>query len=264
MVEVESVTKEDRIAVQLVSTYAQLATIKAGKIERELSVFCDPFDLGILVRGVIDQLQYSPESGELILMDNKTRRTKCMPGAEQQKGTRLQLMLYKYMLDHMCLGITKPALLYKHLHLDRDTCLTKGPLDYICNCGLSSMFSDEAPNSNGSSSRLTRLKFGALADCILQHIAGLSLPLVGSLMVHYEHQDSGEILGVVPVEYDEPWMKTEVEKSVEFWAGERAARGVDIEDTSWKCCSCQFKDICVWKLKRELENSPAAKLSSLQ
>ena len=253
------------MAVQLVNTYTQLAIIKTGKVERELFVFGDPFNQGILVRGLIDQLQYTPDSDELILTDNKTRKSKSLPGTEQKRGTRLQLMLYKYMLDHMCLGITNAELLCKHLHLERDAELTKGPLDYIRNCGLSSLFSSTGGVSLsgvGSNPMSARLKFGVVADCILQHIAGLSLPMVGSLMVQYEHQASGETLGVDQVEYDENWAKAEVEKSIEFWSGERPAHGVDIEDT-WKCESCQFKDICVWRLKQKLEASPAAKLTNL-
>jgi exonuclease V len=86
--------------------------------------------------------------------------------------------------------------------------------------------------------------------------------MVGSLMVQYEHQESGETLGVDQVEYDENWAKAEMRKSLGFWSGERAARGVDIED-AWKCESCQFRDICVWRLRQKLEASPAAKLTDL-
>lgn len=261
IVKVDSITKEDRMAVQLINTYTQLAAIKAGKVEREVFVFGDPFNQGVLVRGVIDQLQFSPGSNELILTDNKTRKTKSMPGLEQRRGTGLQLMLYKYLLDYMCLGITKSSLLYEHLHLNQDTSLSRGPLDYIRDCGLGSMFCDA---SNGDSyPELTQLKFGTLAKCIMTHITGLSLPLVGALLVQYEHQVTEEVLGVDNVEYDEQWMKAQVASSLEFWAGDRAARGADMEDASWKCGSCQFRDICVWQLKQELENSPAAKLPPL-
>lgn len=249
------------MAVQLINTYAQLATIKAGKIEREISVFGDPCDQGILVRGVIDQLQFSPENNELILTDNKTRRTKSIPGPKQKMGTRLQLMLYKYLLDYMLLGITKSTLLYDHLDLNQDAFLTSGPLDFIQSCGLGALFWDTKPDtSNSGSLGLPQLKFGTVVNSIMTHIAGLNLPLVESLMVQYEHQETGEVLGVDSVEYDEQWMKARVEDSLEFWRGERVARGVAIEDAAWKCGSCQFREICVWRLNQELENSPAAKL----
>lgn len=260
IVKVESVTKEDRMAIQLINTYTQLAAIKAGTVEREVFVFGDPFNQGVLVRGVIDQLQFSPGNNELVLTDNKTRRTRSMPGPEQRRGTSLQLMLYKYLLDYMCLGITKSTLLYEHLQLNQDASLSRGPMDYIRDCGLGSLFCDTS--NGGTGPELAQLKFGTVANCIMTRIAGLSLPLVDALIVQYEHQESEDVLGVDTVEYDEQWMKAQVENSLEFWGGERAARGADIED-AWKCSSCQFRDICVWRLKQELENSPAAKLPPL-
>ena len=257
LVKIPSVTKEDRMATRLITTYTQLTIVKSGQVERELAVFGDPFGLGVLVRGVIDQLQYSPTSGELILTDNKTRRSKSMPREEQKRGTSIQLMLYKYLLDHMCLGTTQSAVLYNHLRLDPDVRLTEGPMDYIRSCGISGLFSELSPTDCNE-----KLKFGTLVDRVLQLIVGLGLPLVSSLMVQYEHQESGEILGIDTVEYDEQWMKTEVLRSIEFWDGVRPSRGADIEDSVWKCGSCQFRDICKWRLKRELEASPAAKLQS--
>lgn len=328
----ETVTKEDRAAVQLINTYNQLAVIKTGSLEREVSVFGDPFESGVLVRGIIDQLQYYPENDELILTDNKTRRAKSLPPPEQKLGTTFQLMLYKYLLDHMCLGFTKGELLYRHLNLDRDACLTQGALRYIIGSGLSGLFSDNLRNKgvgkglrspqsgftvssstqNGESSNLqqgssssqpprcnstqdkvskaststeqgshcsqqgitgglsssqqgvflTGLMFGTVVDTILEHIAGLALPPVGPLIVNYEHQESGETLHVDTVEYDEGWMMGELRKRLEFWEGSRPAVGVDMESASWKCGSCQFKDICTWRLKKKLEASPAAKLLS--
>ena len=272
----ETVTKEDRAAVQLINTYNQLSVIKTGSLEREVSVFGDPFDSGVLVRGIIDQLQYCPEANELILTDNKTRRTKSLPSSEQKKGTSFQLMMYKYLLDNMCLGITKADLLYKHLKLDRDSYLTQGTLDHIVSCGLSALFGDELSSpqqridgggseqeelDNSQKGVSRRLRFGRVVDTVLGLIAGLGLPLVGQLTVHYEHQESGESLGVDSVDYDESWMQAELHKRLEFWEGSRPAEGVDIE-SAWKCCSCQFKDICTWRLKKQLETSPAAKISS--
>ena len=305
-------TKEDKAAVQLINTYTQLSVVKTGGMEREVSVFGDPFESGVLVRGIIDQLQYFPEAGELILTDNKTRRAKSLPPTEQKKGTRFQLMLYKYLLDRMCLGLTKGELLYRHLNLERESCLTQGALNHIISCGLSGLFSDELGVAGGltssqqgftegssisqqgigeglskgfsesnsskqesnslpsgiigglSSSQkrfLEGLTFGRVVDCILEHIAGLGLPLVGVLMVHYEHQGSGESLGMDTVEYNEQWMMGELKNRLGYWEGSRPAQGVDIE-SAWKCSSCQFRDICTWRLQGQLETSPAARLSS--
>ena len=254
IVEVESVTKEDRHAIQLINMYIQLAAIQTGQLEREISVFGDPIDCGVMIRGIIDQLQLlSSNSRELVLLDYKTRRSRSLPSEAQRKGTALQLMLYKCLLDRITCGITKSELLLKHLKLNSSGVLTRGPMEYISQCGLSSIFS----SSGSSSTEDTCLTFGRVANSIMSLVVGLGLPLVTSLVVQYEHQESGEVLGVDHVEYDECWMEREVERNLKFWEGEEPAKGVEVEE-AWKCNSCQFKDVCVWQLRRRLESSPAA------
>lgn len=248
---VKMVTNEDRWAVQLIDTYLQLASIKAGGvgIEREIAVFGDPFGTGILITGIIDQLQYSPESNELTLLDYKTRCRNSLPSAAQKKGNALQLMLYKSMLDHLTCGRVQANLLSQHLKLDFTVALSTGPIEHIKQCGLTSLFTSEE----------TQLTFGQVAESTIRLIAGLDLPLVSSLLVQYEYQVTGEVIGVNSVVYDELWMKAEVENSLRFWLGEKPAKGVDIED-AWKCGVCQFGDICVWRMQQKLARSPAAKL----
>ena len=253
IIEVENVTKEDRYAVQLINMYTQLATIQAGELEREISVFGDPFDCGVMIRGIIDQLQLSSDSRELVLLDYKTRLSKSLPTEAQRKGTALQLMLYKCLLDRITCGVTGSELLFKHLKLNSSRVLTRGPLGYIHQCGLSSVLSSSGSSSPGD----TCVTFGRVANSIMSLVVGLGLPLVTSLVVQYEHQESGEVLGVDHVEYDECWMEREVGRNLKFWEGEEPAEGVEVEE-AWKCNSCQFKDVCVWQLRRKLENSPAA------
>ncbi len=252
------VTEEDRWAVRLLTTYSQLAAIKSGQLEREITVFGDPFSNGILIHGIIDQLQYSPSTGELTLLDYKTRYQKTMPSLEQKKGNALQLMIYKCLLDHLTCGMTPFETLRQHLSLDFSQSLSKGPAEHIEQCGLGNLFGGGLGGKDAS----VAVTFGEVAECVSKLIAGLELPLVSSLILQYEHQASGEVIGVDPVDYREEWMREEVASSLQFWSGERVAKGVEVED-AWKCRSCQFRDVCVWKKRRELEKLPAAKLRDL-
>ena len=248
-VKVENITKEDRWAVQLIDSYVQLASIMSGGLEREIAVFGDPFEMGILISGVIDQLQYSSESRELILLDYNTRRSNSLPSPEQKRGHSLQLMLYKCMLDFLLCGTTQMSLLSQHANLVFSTPLTSGPIEHIRQCGLHSLLIGDNDKE---------VLFGEVAEGIGKLIAGLGLPLVSTLVVQYEHQATGEVIGIETVEYDEQWMKAELDTCFSFWLGKRPARGVDIEQT-WKCDSCQFRDICVWRMQKQLEQSPVAR-----
>ena len=252
---VKTETAEDRQVVRLIDTYTQLAAVKSGALEREIAVFGDPIGSGVVLNGVIDQLQYSAETGELALLDYKTRVNRTFPSAEQKRGNSLQLMLYKSLLDGFTTGMTTFDLLKTHMGLSFETELSSGPREHLLRCGLGSLLPSSIQASDEGQERT--VVFGELVRSVSELIVGLGLPLVSSLTLHYQHQASGEDIGVESVDYDEDLMRQLLESSMRFWKGERRASGVDVED-AWKCGMCQFKDVCVWKLQRELEQSPAS------
>ena len=250
---VQTVTPEDKWALQLLNTYKQLAIVKEGKMEREIAVFGDLFNSGILIKGVIDQLQYSTETQELVLTDLKTRRTHTMPGETQILGHKLQLMVYKILLDGLTRGPTKMELLAKHLKLNFATHLSPSITDHISDLGLQSLFSSETPDD------ILGLKFKEFVHTVSKLIRGLDLPPVTSLVVLYESQATNEVIGEEGAEFDEGWAREMLDYALQFWRGEREPKGPDIEDM-WKCKSCQFQNVCVWKKQKELEVSPGAKI----
>ena len=268
IVRVTTKTLEDRWAVTLLDTYNQLSTVASGSLEREINVFGDLFDRDILLKGIIDQVQYSKETGELTILDFKTRRTNTMPSEEQKRGHALQLMLYKCMLDSLTTGITKMNLLAKHLNLNFKCELTEGVLEHIDRYGLRALFTrskitasvgENIQNSPiiAEGEGVFRVTLGDVATKISELIVGLNLPLVSSLMVQYVYQQTHAEIGIEVIEHDERWARKEYENSLDFWLGKREPRGVDLEDL-WKCESCQFKDVCVWRRQKMLEQSPVA------
>lgn len=258
---VRTFTPEDKWAVRLLTTYRQLSIIKEGKMEREISVFGDLFNTGILLNGIIDQLQYCKDKEELIVTDLKTRRTNTLPRGSQMMGHRLQVMIYKMLLDGMTRGHTQMELLVEHLKLNFSTQLTSSVIEHICETGLRSVFttlhSNEILCENDLDMKMT---FGNFVEIVSKLIRGLDLPPVSSLMIYYEHQETNEVLGVEEVAFDEGWVKERLESAVSFWRGEREATGPEIEDLDSKCANCQFKNVCVWRKQKKLESSPYAKL----
>ena len=252
-----TVTPEDRWAVNLLDTYNQLSTVATGSLEREIQVFGELFDRGILLKGIIDQVQYSKETGELMILDFKTRRSNSMPSEAQKRGHALQLMLYKCMLDNLTSGITRMDLLAKHLNLNFKRELTEGVLEHIGRYGMLSLFNiQSSPVAEGAAEQF-RVTLGDVAAKISELIVGLNLPLVSSLMVQYVYQQTHEEIGVEMIENDEPWARKAYENSLDFWLGKREPLGVDLEEL-WKCSTCQFKDVCVWRRQKVLEQSPVA------
>ena len=249
---VRTVTQEDKHAVQLLNTYNQLAIIKQGKFEREIAVFGDPLNTGILLKGIIDQVQYSTDTHKLKITDLKTRITKSLPGETQILGHKFQVMAYKMLLDGLTRGSTQMNLLYDHLNLNPNSKLSVGVTDYIAKIGMENAF-DKVCNAGEHG-----VSFREFMETVCTLITRLDLPPVSSLVISYEHQGTKEVLGTEEVVFDEAWVKETIETAIGFWKGDREPTGPDIEDL-WKCDSCQFKGVCVWTKQKSLEASPAAK-----
>lgn len=246
-VSVVTVTREDHWAVQLLTMYQRLLIIKNGEIEREINVFGDPYGLGVAVTGVIDQAQYCLEDNSLILLEFKTRKQPSLPREEQMRGQKLQLMLYKNLLDGLTQGTTNYEDVFRLMKLNMSKPLSNGPLDFYQQLHIAGLFPKEL--TNGAS-----LTLGEVVQTIKPLIVKLGLPEASCLLLHYQHQGSGQEIGVEMAVHDQSWAMKEVKKSLEFWLGQRESHGVDIED-AWKCATCQFAKVCVWKRKQETELS---------
>ena len=250
---VPTFTREDKWAVQLVDTYKQLSIVREGRMEREIALFGDLFDAGILTKGVVDQLQYSPDTQELVLTDLKTRQTNTMPGDVQRRGHKLQLMMYKLLLDGLTRGSTKMSLLEEHLKLNFKARLSASVIDHICESKVL------LRACSAKVEDIFEVRFGDLAAAASKVIHELDLPPVTSLKVYYEHQKTGEMVGEETVEFDEAWARKLFDSTVGFWRGQRQPSGPEIEEL-WKCDTCQYKDVCVWRRQKMLETCPGKKI----
>jgi len=246
---VHTQTKEDKWVVNLLDSYHQLSIIKEGGMEREINVFGDPFNTGLLITGIIDQVEYNKSTMELCITDYKTRRTPTLPQSAQKSGHDFQLMMYKLLLDGLTRGTTNVFLLSESLGLDRSRSLSVGVTDYIQDLGLTHLIHVSSSD---------RLKFGPVASTLGSLIAGLGLPPVSKLMVQYEYQGDRTVIGTEGVDFDKDWTKAVLEKEEKFWTGENLPSGPDIEDL-WKCRTCQYQNVCVWTKQKLLEKSPASR-----
>lgn len=249
-VDVETVTKEDRCAVELVNTFIKLQSVAMGNTEREIKLFGrmpGGNQHNLLVSGVIDQVQYCVSDNSLIVLELKTRKSQSLPENEQRKANHLQVMIYKVLLDSFTHGLEDYTQLLQARGLLIDRPLTAGPVEHMKELKLDN--SDQL----GTPPTLRHL-----ADIVSKAVVNLNLPLVDALLVQYVYQGNGDVLGVEPVPHDDEWVRKMVDSAHQYWKGERDATGVDIEEC-WKCSTCPFKDVCVWRKKQKLETSPVKK-----
>ncbi|XP_078613373.1 exonuclease V-like [Branchiostoma floridae x Branchiostoma japonicum] len=225
---------EDSWAVKLLNMIAQVTMLQRGqKCVREIHVFGEPFDMGVFIVGVIDELRYSDE-GQFELLDFKTRGTKTVPSKSQQRKESLQVCLYKRLFDDMVLGKLKKESILKHLRRSPDKLLGEEIVEYGKNVGIACT------------------TFGELLDMALLLMAHSDVPCIDGLKIEYCCQDEEDSFMTKPVEYDDKMLRRELGHYFDFWKGDREVEGVQIEE-AWKCGKCPYADLCDWRKKKEAE-----------
>lgn len=80
------------------------------------------------------------------------------------------------------------------------------------------------------------------------------------LEAEYRSRDTGEVVGHKTFAMDYLTLKAYVDSEMQWWKGEREARGVAVED-AFKCRSCDFAESCEWRLKKVDEAKEKARMS---
>lgn len=123
---------------------------------------------------------------------------------------------------------------------------------------LSSSFKNDIKRLMGLTVKSVDDVFPLYAEA-LKTLPRLSLDLI----VHYEHQESGKVLGEKRITYDANHIHREVGWLARYWKGERLSEvsslilvkaipyeifvQVLLSSESWKCRYCHFQEICTEK-----------------
>ncbi|XP_019616475.1 PREDICTED: exonuclease V-like [Branchiostoma belcheri] len=234
IVPIKVTSAEDSWAVKLLNMIAQVTMLQRGQqCVREIHVFGEPFDMGIFIVGVIDELRYS-DNGHFELLDFKTRGSKSVPSKAQQRKEGIQVGLYKRLFDDLVLGKLKKESILKHLKRSPDKPLGEEIIEYGKNVGIACT------------------TFGELLDMALLLMAHSDIPCIDSLKIEYRYQDDDDSFMTKPVEYNDKMMRRELGHYFDFWKGDREVEGVQIEE-AWKCGKCPYADLCEWRQKKEAE-----------
>lgn len=232
--EVNIESKEDKWATIFLNCLLKMASLEAQQTVRELPVFGRPFDMGVFVYGIIDELRFN-EMGQLELLELKTRaRGNTLPSKAQQKRTFLQAMLYSVMFNDLLTGKLNNAMLLSKLQLNGDASLSEDVVKFAKDC------------------RLPCNKLTQIADLVLERFQGSAVPKISSIVVEYCSQVSCEVISRTSMDLDEEWTQSQLALMLPYWKGERETTGVEIEE-AWKCTRCDFADICEWRIKKDKE-----------
>ena len=198
---------------------------KETKIAREIPVMGMPFDQGIVVLGIIDELRYDPNTHELIISEYKTRMNPYLPTGDLLQSHRMQVMLYKTILDDLIRGNFDKSAVAAQMHLDADK--------ELCSDLLEVMYSKSCT-------------FGTVCDLMVD-VCQRFKPVV-KLEIEYHLQSDNQLLGIVDVDYDEMGLGNTSVWLMSVWKGERKAGGVSKRGFK-RCKQCMYAPRCGWRLK---------------
>jgi hypothetical protein len=228
-VEVEMLTAEDAFATRLLNTVYGLHSLVTAGITRELPVQGKAH--GVWISGIIDQMVLSWSSAEQRMMvsisEHKTRHRPTMPPCAQTRNSRLQVMIYKSLLDNLK-SITEPE--------------TSQELYTLFNLNPKLQLSLQIQ-------QLALMQLAQQVSCIddamvaLQDILSQLPPTSSDLSIVYEHQHTQKHIGTDAFKYEAAWMEQTLQQQLAFWKGASAPERV-MEEEQWKCKNCQHQKIC--------------------
>ncbi|OQV17690.1 putative Exonuclease V [Hypsibius exemplaris] len=221
---------EDLFAIRLLNTFTLLHALILGKpVEREIPVFGMPLDLGILIFGKIDEINLDHTTGMITLSETKTRNSEREPRPPQQIGHRLQVMLYKRLLEDIIQGKMNWRLILNILHLKSEKKFSEAVQKEIICSGLSADH----------------------LDLLFRQVTAMTAALSGEIVlnVEYVYQGTKKTFLTRTVEYDEEWLREQMTDFVHVWTMRKPMLGAPVHE-AWKCHDCSFGDICEWKQAR--------------
>lgn len=327
-VQVSPRTAEDRMGLKLLNIIQGLRALREQGMTRELPVFA--IMKGMFIQGVIDEITYhkpvdkvygaldkepntdtaevesqnqqpvmtsfltsttsKPQAKVAYICDNKTRSRDSLPSASQFRGTVLQLMLYRFLLNTMASSVAAATRVFSNSGIgpNPSSNATSGTTpddshfsrlfearkldpyakftdDFIASIAptLDEGDSEDAdtPIDLNSPAMVNFPNFthitnnptlSGLLD-LLNISFSTTIPSISNTMsVSYRSQQTDRLLATKTVEYNEKLMGLHVDNVLQWWKGERDTVGVSIEE-AWKCKSCEFADECVWRMQKLAE-----------
>lgn len=203
---------------------------------------------------------------KVYLTDVKTRGSKTMPKGAALRPTKVQLYLYHRFLSDMASDKVNFLQVFRRYGLDMDAPFSDAFLaqigelhDDLFHDSSSVLSSTTDPSQDSDLHDL--LKYRTLRQLVplLQDELRLTFPAGGDSLgsvvtVDYRLRgQEGERIGTNVVAVDSQILDQYLDLYMQWWRGERAASGVEIEE-AYKCSYCEFAEICSWREEIDKEN----------
>lgn len=205
------------------------------------------------------QAEPRKDTRKIYLTDVKTRGAKSVPKGSAIRPTKVQLFLYHRFLCDMAADRLNFLHVFQRYGLDVDAPFSDAFLAQIGELH-DDIFHDSSSvlSSAGSPSENTRthelLRYNTLRELVpllrtelLQTFPNGADSIGSVVTVEYRLRgDEGALIGTNVLAVDEGVLNQYLDGYMQWWRGERAATGVDVEE-AYKCSYCEFAEICTWR-----------------
>lgn len=196
------------------------------------------------------------------ITDVKTRGRMSLPQGASLRGTLMQLMLYRLLLESLVTNAVPSDVIFARYDLKPLEPFSPTFIAEIA--ALDFNLQDDTPSSSSASFNSTQTSihepeshknlsalWNVMIDESTRAISGSSA-LGDVLKAEFRFSETQEIFGNKIFAYDAEKLREYLVDEMSWWKGERQARGVDIEE-AFKCGMCEFSDECTWRKEKAEE-----------
>ncbi|KAK5115726.1 hypothetical protein LTR62_000815 [Meristemomyces frigidus] len=218
-------------------------------------------------------LQETPATQPVYIVDVKTRQSASLPAqGSQTRPIKYQLMLYHHLLHELASNNVPAEHIFARYDVDPHATFSDTFLAQMSALGMAN-----SPADDGAE--------GQIQDPLDQLLAHNTLSTLWTLMIHefalfltpptpkttnpsplslfltaeFRLATTGHPLGKHHFLFSASELATYISEEMQWWRGERAARGVEVEE-AFKCRICTFASNCEWRVQRVEEGVRRARL----
>lgn len=226
----------------------------------------------------------------IYLTDVKTRGVNSLPSGKRMQSTQMQLMLYRRLLNELAANQVEAQSVFDRYGMNPNVRFSDTFIANMADIDFSSSsqqpggievddendemtFSSSTPVDAAMDEVTTYNTLSLLWSHMINefqrtipppHAAGMGTStstgtscISPLLTAEFRAKSTGALIGRRSFVYDAEALDTYVLSELAWWRGERAAQGVDIEEASYKCGSCEFATECSWR--RDLDEKSGQK-----
>ncbi|KAF2876761.1 exonuclease V a 5' deoxyribonuclease-domain-containing protein [Massariosphaeria phaeospora] len=195
---------------------------------------------------------------DVYISDVKTRGVRSVPAGASLRPTWMQLMLYRKLLESLSSNTVDAETVLERYSLSPLKTFTEVFMFEIGRLSAvgdgETVLGDEAPHNalQGSEveSHPNLLSLWSLMITEFQH----SITSINDILrAEFRYSKTGDVIGSALTVYDTKSIEEYLGSEMQWWKGEREAKGVAIEE-AFKCRVCDFAEECSWR-KNKIEEA---------